>query len=883
MSYFPNDDRFLFTHDQGGNELHHLFVQTPAGETKDLTPGEKLKAAFEQWTRDGGAFYVTSNERDARFFDVYRYDAKTYARTMIYKDEVGYDFGDISDDGKWLAFEKTNTTADSDIYLWNASSKTMTLISKHAGTATYEPEAFDVDSKWLYYTTNDGSEFMRVRRYELATGKSEDVEKADWDIAWTFFSRNGKYRLSAVNQDGRTVLKVWDGRTGAPVALHGIPAGEVSAVRVSNDETKLAFQLDSDRGPNNLYVYAFGAKAPLRLTDTMSKAIDPADLVEAEVVRFPSFDAMPIPNIFYKPWQATSQAKAPALVWVHGGPGGQTRQQYSPYIQYLVNHGYVVLGINNRGSSGYGKSFYTADDKKHGREPLWDCVAAKAYLQSLPYVDPGRIGIIGGSYGGYMVLSALAFKPEEFAVGVDIFGVSNWLRTLESMPQVVGSAARRALQGSRRSAGGSGLPRGDLAALPRRQDPQAPLRHPGRERPAGDPHRVRRHRGGGQEERRARRVRRLPRRRARLHQEEEPDRGLERDPPVPRRVPEGRHEGEGRGLNENSRRSPAFRFAAGVGIPGAGEALDALAHGTRLEHVGHAEAVSAAAAGRREGAGHDGDAVAQGDLGERAGVPRGSLTQRVSPPAGSIQLHSGRCFESRLVSRSSRSRISRLRMARTRSASASSRTATSWPISEPPRSAMIFNRVMRRRISSEARIQPMRRPPQKSFESEPIVRTGASRSKAAIGAGGRPVNARSASVLSSTIGSRSSRDSFASARRQLSGITAPVGFWNVGIRYTSRGAVRATVSRSRVIHAASPPTGTVTRRAPCPAKMSIEPRYVGSSTTTVSPRSTSSAPARPIACCAPCVTRTWSSVVSSPEATRCFAIACRSAGSPIGR
>ena len=435
VSYFPNDDRFLFTRDQGGNELNHVFVQTPAGEMKDLTPGEKLKAGFKKWTRDGKAFYVESNERDARYFDLYRYDSGSYARALFYKDEVGYGIGDISDDGRWIALQKINTTADSDIYLWNASAKTLTLISKHQGTANYEPETFDVDSKWLYYTTNDGSEFMRVRRYELATGKSEDVEKADWDIAWTVFSKNGKYRLSAINQDGRTVLKVWDGRTGVPVALPPFPAGDISSVRVSNDETQLAFQLDSDRGPNNLYVYAFGSKEARRLTDTMSKAIDPADLVEAQVVRFPSFDGMTIPNIFYKPWQASPSAKAPALVWVHGGPGGQTRQSYSPYLQYLVNHGYVVLGINNRGSSGYGKTFNTADDHKHGREPLWDCVAAKKYLQSLPYVDPARIGIIGGSYGGYMVLAALAFQPEEFAVGVDVFGVSNWLRTLESMPK----------------------------------------------------------------------------------------------------------------------------------------------------------------------------------------------------------------------------------------------------------------------------------------------------------------------------------------------------------------------------------------------------------------------------------------------------------------
>ena len=435
VSYFPGDDRFLFTRDKGGNELNHLYVQTSAGEERDLTPGEKLKAAFANWTRDGSAFYVRSNERDPKFFDVYRYDTKTYARTMFYQDDVGYELGAISDDAKWIAFQKINTTADSDIYLWNAAAKTMTPISKHEGTATYDPAAFDPDSKWLYYLTNDGSEFTRVRRYELATGKSEDVEKADWDVEWTFFSKNGKYRVSSVNEDGRSVLHVSDGKTGAPVTIPALPAGEASSVRVSNDESQIAFQLDSDRGPNNLWVYAFGSPAPVRLTDTMTKAIDPADLVDAQVVRFKSFDGMVIPNVFYKPWQASPAAKAPALVWVHGGPGGQTGRSYSAPIQYLVNHGYVILGINNRGSGGYGKTFNTADDHKHGREPLWDCVEGKKYLQSLPYVDPNRVGILGGSYGGYMVLAALAFKPQEFAVGVDVFGVANWLRTLESIPK----------------------------------------------------------------------------------------------------------------------------------------------------------------------------------------------------------------------------------------------------------------------------------------------------------------------------------------------------------------------------------------------------------------------------------------------------------------
>jgi len=197
----------------------------------------------------------------------------------------------------------------------------------------------------------------------------------------------------------------------------------------------MAFYFSGDSSPANLYVMDLPGSPPRRLTDASNKEIDPEDLVEASVVRFRSFDGMTIPSIFFKPQQATESRKAPALIWVHGGPGGQTRKGYSAGIQYLVNHGYVVLGINNRGSSGYGKTFFTADDQKHGREPLWDCVEAKKYLQSLPHVDKDRIGIIGGSYGGYMVLAALAFQPEQFAVGVDIFGVSNWVRTLESIPK----------------------------------------------------------------------------------------------------------------------------------------------------------------------------------------------------------------------------------------------------------------------------------------------------------------------------------------------------------------------------------------------------------------------------------------------------------------
>jgi dipeptidyl aminopeptidase/acylaminoacyl peptidase len=435
VSYFPKDDRVLYTRDKSGDEKNHLYVRERDGKEKDLTPGENLKASFAGWSHAGDAFYVQSNERDSRFFDLYRFETDGYSRKLVFQNDAGWEVGVISNDGTWIALGKAKTTADSDLSVWNVEKKQATLISKHEGVATYSPETFDPASKTLYYTTNDGSEFARVKRYELETGKHEEVERADWDVQFTFFSHDGRYRVTAINEDGRTALKIRDVQTGQSVSVPNLPAGEIGSVRISKSETKLAFQLNGDRGPNNLYVFEFGGKAPRRLTDTLTKSIDSEDLVDATVVRFKSFDGMEIPNIFYKPHQATAAAKAPALVWVHGGPGGQTRRSYSAYIQYLVNHGYVVLGINNRGSSGYGKTFFTADDKKHGHEPLWDCVAAKKYLQSLSYVDPDRIGIIGGSYGGYMTLAALTLEPDVFAVGVDLFGISNWVRTLESIPK----------------------------------------------------------------------------------------------------------------------------------------------------------------------------------------------------------------------------------------------------------------------------------------------------------------------------------------------------------------------------------------------------------------------------------------------------------------
>ena len=434
VSYLP-DGRILYAYDRGGNENTHLYVRELNGTERDLTPGEKTKAQFLGWTQDRKSFFFSTNERDARYFDIFEMPVDTLKPTLVYKDETGLDFGEISNDKKYIAFQKNGgSQADSDVFLFNTVTKEMKNLTEHKGDVANSPQAFDVDSKYLYYLTDAGAEFQYVARYNLATGKTEIVEKAPWDVAYTYFSRYGKYRVTAVNEDARTKITIYDNATGKPIALPQLPNGVITGVNISPSEKLMAFYVNGDRSPSNLYVYNFATKKATKLTDSMNPEINPDDLVDSQVIRYKSFDGLEIPSILYKPKQASAQQKAPALLLIHGGPGGQTRVGYNPLTQYLVNHGYVVLGVNNRGSSGYGKTFFAADDGKHGREPLWDCVEAKKYLATLGYVDEKKVGIIGGSYGGYMVLAALAFKPQEFAVGVDIFGVSNWVRTLKSIP-----------------------------------------------------------------------------------------------------------------------------------------------------------------------------------------------------------------------------------------------------------------------------------------------------------------------------------------------------------------------------------------------------------------------------------------------------------------
>ncbi|HLE55604.1 MAG TPA: prolyl oligopeptidase family serine peptidase, partial [Rhodothermia bacterium] len=432
-SYFPSDDRVLYSSDQGGNELTHIYVRDPDGTTRDLTPGAKVKASFESWAGDNKSFFVSTNERDERYFDLYEIAVDGYRRALLYQNTAGFELGAISRDKRYLALSKPRTTSDSDIHLYDVRDKTTRNITTHTGSVSNTPADFSPDGSKLLFVSDSGGEFASLRAYDIATGAKTTIYEQSWDIIGADYSRGGRYLVVYVNDDSRFAARVLDAATLNPVVLPGMPTGLVRGVSISRDDSALAFYASDGSTPSDLYSARIGA-APARVTNALNAKIRRDDLVVPKVVRFKSYDGVEVPGVLYIPHQASSQRKAPAIVLVHGGPGGQAQVGYSPLTQALVNHGYVVFDINNRGSSGYGKTFYTMDDRKHGEADLGDVVASKQMLIATGVVDANRIGIMGGSYGGYMVLAALTLQPDAFKVGVDLFGISNWMRTLTNIP-----------------------------------------------------------------------------------------------------------------------------------------------------------------------------------------------------------------------------------------------------------------------------------------------------------------------------------------------------------------------------------------------------------------------------------------------------------------
>ena len=429
--YSPITGEVIYSADKGGNENSHLYLIRD-GESLDLTPGEKTKASLLGWTKNEKQMYFQSNSRDSRYFDLYKVDMETLETNMVYKNDNAYTYNSISNNDQYLIFDQSIARGVDKMFIYNLETKQQIEISDQK--ANFWGQGFDKDDKNYYYTTNFDGEFHYLMSYNIKTKKRDLVYKTDWDVVNSSLSKNDSYRIVTVNEDAQNKIIVENNKDGSELKFEGLDNMNINSVSFSDDETLVRINAASSSSPGDIFVYSLVTNKLKKITSNLNSKVNPSDLVGGEVIRYKSFDGLEVPAILYKPHSAKTGTKVPALVWVHGGPGGQSRIGYRALIQYLVNHGYAILAVNNRGSSGYGKTFYALDDQNHGENDLQDCVWGKNWLAQQDYIDPDKIGIIGGSYGGFMTMAAMTFEPEAFKVGVNIYGVTNWIRTLRSIP-----------------------------------------------------------------------------------------------------------------------------------------------------------------------------------------------------------------------------------------------------------------------------------------------------------------------------------------------------------------------------------------------------------------------------------------------------------------
>lgn len=404
------------------------------GDPVDVRPGgaNYVRAI----TTDGtGAVWVVCNAEDPRRLDLWRW-TRDEARRVIEGDR-STEFLSVSANGRWIVARRLSMARVARLYLFDTSEVEPVAreIGRWREDELHNAVWVGVDGQTV--AVLDGrSEFTLLMRLD-----SDGGETTLWEPGATIeeivpVDGSGERYLAALNRNAATDLVVVDvGGAQATTRLvgGGLPTGRVLEVAVAQKAPVAAVLLETDSTPAELYAIDLESGRGHRILgdDRPRGAYTP---VTPEHATFEARDGLGVPMLVYRPREATASSPVPIVIHVHGGPGGQSRRAFDPVIQWLVAHGYGVIAVNHRGSSGYGKTFFAMDDRQHGTADLADLLDAREHVRTLEWAMPERVGIMGGSYGGYLVCAAMAFHPGTFACGIDAFGVTNWERVLQSVP-----------------------------------------------------------------------------------------------------------------------------------------------------------------------------------------------------------------------------------------------------------------------------------------------------------------------------------------------------------------------------------------------------------------------------------------------------------------
>jgi dipeptidyl aminopeptidase/acylaminoacyl peptidase len=446
MEWSPDGAWIAFSLAPGGGLNEQIYLIRPdGGGLTRITEGGKVNNRLSGWTSDGRFLRYTSNRRDPAALDGWLYDVTTGESRLVAENPGIGNIEDVSRDGRRAVVFRLRSRGDSNLYLVDLESGKEALLTPHEPPGSVGGGTFSPDGRTIWLGSNLGGDLGALARVRLGEDGSPGpvevvIERPDAELADFAVTEDGRTAALMWNAAGRNELEILDFASLERTAGPALPGGIAGGLDFSKDGRLLALSVSGARMPSDVWVLDRPSGRLRQVTRSPHAGVDLGSLVEPELVRYPAHDGLELSGWLYRPKGASgvdpqaasgvdpqgASGPGPVVVSFHGGPEGQERPRFNATYQALLARGISVFAPNVRGSSGFGKRFVNLDNGALRFDGIRDIRATTDFLVASGVADPGRLGIMGGSYGGYMTMAGVTEYPDLFAAGANLFGIVNF-------------------------------------------------------------------------------------------------------------------------------------------------------------------------------------------------------------------------------------------------------------------------------------------------------------------------------------------------------------------------------------------------------------------------------------------------------------------------
>jgi dipeptidyl aminopeptidase/acylaminoacyl peptidase len=439
-TWSPDGKWIAYMSDYDGDEQWDVFLVSPkSGMVVNLTKTREIAEEYPVWSPDGRYLAYTVKPKTSSVYEIDVYDMLMRDVKHITTDTPADKLNDHpiwSRDGKWIAYTQEQAKGtDSNIFVAEVATGASTLLTPHEGEKIFRADDFSPDGKKLMITSSAANDYDNVGLLDVASKKIAWLTQDKWQIHGGNFSPDGKSVTWTANVDGYVEIflhNLFSGKTTSLPLLKGVNDLAGSESSFTRDGSHLLYHHNGATAPSDLWTYSLATGKSHQVTHSLMAGVPTDDMVEPFLVHYPSKDGKwTISAFLYVPFNMQRDGKNAAIVYVHGGPASQSVNSFNRFVQYMVNQGYMVIAPNYRGSTGYGKDFKQANLFDMGGGDLADVLSAADWIKRTGFLDPKKIILMGGSYGGYLTMMGVTKASDVWAAGVPIVPFVNWFTELE--------------------------------------------------------------------------------------------------------------------------------------------------------------------------------------------------------------------------------------------------------------------------------------------------------------------------------------------------------------------------------------------------------------------------------------------------------------------